>query len=910
MNAESILIEQLVHGYEKGHALLATSCRLSKKSLAAIGEQSDLSGPLPPTSLIPSYLTAYPVEDSEYYALARTWPDLDAPRSGCVITHTLLIPKAIWATTDSPQAFLSLHKKPDHSSLHLFKTTLPVPHADTEKESKPSITAVESRQLVSKVFQYGLRFIVWFDCENADTLTMSFVKLLWPTLRVHFYVSTYSLQARARIDAELELHFAPRSAQSRFSKIPKECVISKPFEASEGRVKDKWIDELGRYLEEGHPTRRYIEEIREYGHLLGIDPTAIRSLFALRDLTGRLDHTPTAAVGILDIIESLEPTAESSLRSKQRALDTAIEATEHADSETALYCLALIDTRMRRPSFASVKRAFHERVRANVTSIVLRDPKVLFSAFGRTAPIENSAFWDGVRDGLAQVAVQNPGILSNLEQYPKLATFAVRVAPNIAKSYLVSAPEDRQLKIGYVVQWIHGIEGHEERKQLRKSLLATEFSELDFPLLAELLRDLRGEEVHEILYLLVRETNGFEHPLIRKLASEYVIERFPEESVVWAVGSRLTAMGNVPETLATAFPLTSEGLAEILRVDWKSNEDRCEIWSAFVNRLGSSNFPQWFSKLASDDSRIIEPFSGVALLSPRAMRALDIIAHNCDAIPIANSAFVEEFLAIVDGTDVGELFAEKIGLSAISEYLESGIEEPRLVALIHHRQVLGWLNNVSSLRIQSLLTSTCNPQSWQRAWRLLLLLPPTVFHRVISNRAIPVFCLNYRAIWTSDVADNWVQIIERSCRELSHEDSMQLMIEALSFCINNPSLPVGEVVVSAFPEVYRAVTANHHSSVADEMFGYFDWDKGKKLRKAVIESYLNSNWPPEGLALLSFRSQILRKIFSRLRRRWDGERFLSRMAEGLKKHDAPDAASTYQELSSFMFDLDFFESWD
>ena len=91
----TVPIHQLVHGYSKGHSLLAGSCRLSKKSLDIVAEQSDLSGPLPAASSTPSYLTAYPLADQLLRPWAP-WPDLDAPRSGCVITHTLLIPKVLW----------------------------------------------------------------------------------------------------------------------------------------------------------------------------------------------------------------------------------------------------------------------------------------------------------------------------------------------------------------------------------------------------------------------------------------------------------------------------------------------------------------------------------------------------------------------------------------------------------------------------------------------------------------------------------------------------------------------------------------------------------------------------------------------------------------------------------------------
>ena len=42
------------------------------------------------------YLTVYPLPSRQFFALARTWLDDEAPRSGCVLTHTLLIPLEDW----------------------------------------------------------------------------------------------------------------------------------------------------------------------------------------------------------------------------------------------------------------------------------------------------------------------------------------------------------------------------------------------------------------------------------------------------------------------------------------------------------------------------------------------------------------------------------------------------------------------------------------------------------------------------------------------------------------------------------------------------------------------------------------------------------------------------------------------
>ena len=101
-------IHHALHGYRDGHELLASSLYLTDRVWRAhgleqpdwnvrlylqLGQRSDLTGYLPtdsPRSF--SYETGYPVGD--IYVFARTWYDEDAPRTGCVLTHSLLIPRS------------------------------------------------------------------------------------------------------------------------------------------------------------------------------------------------------------------------------------------------------------------------------------------------------------------------------------------------------------------------------------------------------------------------------------------------------------------------------------------------------------------------------------------------------------------------------------------------------------------------------------------------------------------------------------------------------------------------------------------------------------------------------------------------------------------------------------------------
>ena len=119
---KAVQVHQLLHGYRRGHRLLSGSISLSQEQIELVTRLSDLSGLLTNDTTFDEYITSYPLPNSNFYALARTWPDNQASRDGCIITHTLLIPKDTWGTVLEPRNFTKLFELPkgdiDNTDLH------------------------------------------------------------------------------------------------------------------------------------------------------------------------------------------------------------------------------------------------------------------------------------------------------------------------------------------------------------------------------------------------------------------------------------------------------------------------------------------------------------------------------------------------------------------------------------------------------------------------------------------------------------------------------------------------------------------------------------------------------------------------------------------------------------------------
>lgn len=903
-------VHQLVHGYQKGHTQLAGSCSLPKSALEIITEQSDLSGPLPAGISIPAHIIAYPVSETGLYAIGKAWPDIDAPRSGCVITHTLLIPMDEWEDAANPAEYLHLHRRPDRRTLDEFRHEIQIPKYVAAPSELNWLNPTEADEFVTKVFSDGLRSVIWFDCEAPDLLVMSLASLLWPSLRSTLYAHTFSLHAHAKVKSDLQLHFAPRNAQSYFARVPKQCHMGRHPLRKHNEPDQEWVRELSENLVAGGAQCSYLDGLCQYGHLLGREPSSVRNLFALRELTSRMSHTPTAAIGILDIIDSLEPAPERALKEKQRALDIAVTTALDADPSSTLRCLSLIDIRLHRPSYAAAESEFSSRLKDSVENIVAIEPQVLFATCGQNTPSEDSFFWQGAIAGMRTAAMTRPNSLESLGQSARIASFTVRFAPSVARAYLMSNQHHRPEAISDVVQWLRNIERADQRYQLRRELLPEASDDEGVPLLEELLRDISDSDVESTLDILVEATHGFGKASIRRVVTDFICQRFPDETIHWGRRSGFLQSKYVPEVIAEAFPLSPEGIDRILTVNWMTPDDCCEIWSAFVERLAKKHLPQWFVRRASEDVTIVEPFARCEFISSRALRALQSIGEQCEYLPLVRIFPFQEFIRKISESKLAQLLVARACDSAVAEFLRGRIDAERMEIALSLPECDTWCHEVPASHIHGLLISTPDRDAWQRAWIVFSILPPVLFRKVAGYQLIADFAGSYRAFWTEDVAHAWVKCIVRADMELSYESTLRMLMESTSFCLNNSRLPVGAVICQAFPPVYLAVSTGKATHVTDEMFGYFDWDKAKKLRKDLIDAYVSSCWPAEGLALIAAKCQILRKVIHRLQRKWSGHDYIRQVMGGLRRLGSPEATSIWAEVSGVINDPSFFEPWD
>lgn len=205
-------IHQAIHGYRDGHRLLSSSTLLSADAARAMLVLSDMSG----SSMQPGfdeYLTGYPLPDSEFFVLAKTWYAPEMQRPGCVWTHSLLIPRA-QVSHIMTAGLLEMFRRPQLEGVEEAAATRMVLGEDAG--SGPSGGGFGDRALaaalVGAVLGQPRPVIVAVDtAAQVEAVVLRLWEELWPSERARFSFCTGALMPRSNAGALLDLQAVPRA---------------------------------------------------------------------------------------------------------------------------------------------------------------------------------------------------------------------------------------------------------------------------------------------------------------------------------------------------------------------------------------------------------------------------------------------------------------------------------------------------------------------------------------------------------------------------------------------------------------------------------------------------------------------------------------------------------------------------
>jgi hypothetical protein len=212
---KSIAIQQTLHGYSEGHRLLEGSIKFTDELARIVLRMSDLSGSNV-VSGFEEYVTGYPLEQMNVYALAKTWYAPEMPRPGCVWTHTLFIPGSYMTEIPNLHALNSLFVRPQSTKVFAGYSKAIQFEAKLSKAASFDAddgTLIQLMDLIETLYNQKRNNIL-IGTQSSRSYEVALFRVWsqqWPQLRKAFTFCTGALSARGFGGKPFDVQCSPNS---------------------------------------------------------------------------------------------------------------------------------------------------------------------------------------------------------------------------------------------------------------------------------------------------------------------------------------------------------------------------------------------------------------------------------------------------------------------------------------------------------------------------------------------------------------------------------------------------------------------------------------------------------------------------------------------------------------------------
>ena len=865
-------VHHQLHGYRKGHQLLSASLVLNDQDQDVVNRLSDLSGRLRPGELFDPYLTAYPLPSRAHYVIARTFQDLEAARSGCVLTRSLLVPMDVWVELENLDWLLAMLAQVQRSEEAS-------PRDKPTGEGMPPKKVSDERvvDLVHALFLEDVRPIVVFDAPQADLIATRLLVALWPTLRRDFSLCTLALGPRRLGDRSFELVFAPLSVQSRF---PGDDFLRIGVR---GSLPSKTIHHLAapiarRIFHSDEPSLTTTDVLSLLGEHELNDRAAVRMVLRWEELASRAQTKPTAVLGMLDILNArggLGPQEwDRLLPVVSTAMDLATVCASPRESWDFLFALTAKVERSTAPAELVGKLG------GAVRSLARAGPEDALTALNEsTADVRAlEAVLKDLGDGVAEASTFY-ALSEQLKRLdPDLLLHLVAASDHMSEALATGINTDASRWLDILVHFLGDTDDHLCHR-VRRRLLSLVDDSVAAATIPSMLAEVTSTELADLAVELAGCGKFLSQPfntafadiarysssvdVVRDAVASRVhsadaepflleIVEFTQSGLEWLLdlhdgtlaGRLLTALlvdvdamdihsllsasagaGRVVSTLRSALPTSASQIARILILDVIEAGDGLDVGFEVVSMLPAEerqSLETWLLREVLSAA----PLGDARLANALAEFSTELTPHQLVAAATATS----------------------ISTRRVSENLEALNAAPEDIRL----GVVGVVDVLSQHLVE-------------RRWEEL-------------DEAA------YRA-WAAMLADS---------SAAKSECWIKATATAFGFALRHASYPVSPLVVVSFPTVYREFPKLKKLGLSSDLipfssYSWLRWKKPKDVRRelidALVSAFFNSSWPPADLMVAAIAAGVGERVVIRVRRRLWGFRYLKKISKDTKRLD-------------------------
>jgi GTPase-associated protein 1, N-terminal domain type 1 len=839
-------LAQTLHGYDRGHRLLARGGDVSEDELAVLDRLSDLSGYLPGGLTFDHYYSGFPC--GRYYAFACTWLDTAARRGGTVLTHTLLVPLGHAVRTSDLFGAASLHRRPLSA-----EDTEPYTHAPAELPEPGVAVSAPPHARAALALYVGQhdRPILWMDDAQPIETVRYLWHLSWPKLRRRFAFCTLALQERSLEGRVFDFLGLPPEAQGSFHKYSGSATWWR-----QGELAHPALLELPVIVAIEQSGSSWIGARLERCRALDLpDPKRAADLWALHRLLEVRDASRerlTAARAHVDLLARLWPSLPAEHPEWRHALDALIATQPQAAlAPRPLWELGYLLDRPQLWLLMDRDQAFAQRVDA-----------VLSAELGRRlceaepAGAELPALLDIVRERPLRGAVYRAVAAAVGGGGRELArtllrASAVKYDAELAHACLqpLSPQERMELLVGE--QGILREPGHAgERVWLAHGAtdLAVELGEL---LLAFTIWEILGEPAMG----LERATQATSQA--GPEAMQRVLQRVePAMRLDWSVRRTEAALLDMA-TRHGAEAARELGLAvRELALRCSGGPNGARVFAhACVSRPESELTP-----ILNDWPELAWNIMILGLRDEEVAPAL--VRAALRALPAERLWGAESREMLAAGGAGARHLTAHLGPMLLQVIAVGGIEPGDGATWLRTAPVEEWLRSTGSWAIERALERPGS--TWLHAFIV------TVQQAISSGEEAPPWLLMPLYVLLRQAEHPAMKQAASALLDLLSEPAFRaaLVLRAeVLLAVRRTEYGNPRLVVAVFHDTYAGVLSDHEALQSVSWPGGWGWDRGKKLRHWLIDTWAERHWPAESLLMCLDRdADLAREVFRRARK--------------------------------------------
>ncbi|QEX23245.1 hypothetical protein FRZ61_31810 [Hypericibacter adhaerens] len=105
----------------------------------------------------------------------------------------------------------------------------------------------------------------------------------------------------------------------------------------------------------------------------------------------------------------------------------------------------------------------------------------------------------------------------------------------------------------------------------------------------------------------------------------------------------------------------------------------------------------------------------------------------------------------------------------------------------------------------------------------------------------------------------------------------------LPYALRHRNAQVSPLIIAAFPIAYAELAKGTSTPNLLSIFLFYDWDRCRTAREALVDAFVESVWPPVDLLVTALNADIVSEVLGYLAHRYRGPQYIAAIKEDIPR---------------------------